>query len=157
MPATLKVTQEAFTNPAGIMRGTFEVMVDGKSAGSIKWHEAACHRRQPQVRDHRAQPPQRVARGVRPVPAQLRPRGPADVVVGHFRQHGGRRAAEDGEAVPGELGSRHPRQAALYKRAVGPRRVRRPEIGQPARIHVHAPQVESPGVPLVQLAVQAGG
>ena len=40
MPATLKVTQEAFTNPAGIMRGTFEVVVDGKSAGSIKWHES---------------------------------------------------------------------------------------------------------------------
>jgi hypothetical protein len=36
---TLKVTQEAFTNPAGIMRGTFDVVVDGKSAGSIKWHE----------------------------------------------------------------------------------------------------------------------
>jgi hypothetical protein len=40
MPATLKVTQEAFTNPAGIMRGTFDVVVDGKSVGSIKWHEA---------------------------------------------------------------------------------------------------------------------
>jgi hypothetical protein len=38
--ATLKVTQEAFTNPAGIMRGTFDVVVDGKSVGSIKWHEA---------------------------------------------------------------------------------------------------------------------
>ena len=36
---TLKVTQEAFTNPAGIMRGTFDVVVDGKSVGSIKWHE----------------------------------------------------------------------------------------------------------------------
>jgi hypothetical protein len=40
MPATLKVTQEAFTNPMGIMRGTFDVVVDGKSVGSIKWHEA---------------------------------------------------------------------------------------------------------------------
>lgn len=40
MSATLKVTQEAFTNPAGIMRGTFDVVVDGKSAGSVKWHEA---------------------------------------------------------------------------------------------------------------------
>ena len=40
MSATLKVTQEAFTNPAGIMRGTFDVVVDGKSVGSIKWHEA---------------------------------------------------------------------------------------------------------------------
>jgi hypothetical protein len=39
MPATLKVTQEAFTNPAGILRGTFDVLVDGKSVGSIKWHE----------------------------------------------------------------------------------------------------------------------
>jgi hypothetical protein len=38
--ATLKVTQEAFSNPAGIMRGTFDVVVDGKSVGSIKWHEA---------------------------------------------------------------------------------------------------------------------
>jgi aspartate aminotransferase-like enzyme len=38
--ATLKVTQEAFTNPAGIMRGTFDVILDGQSAGSIKWHEA---------------------------------------------------------------------------------------------------------------------
>src|ERR1700730_18099502 len=27
-------------NPAGIMRGTFDVVVDGKSVGSIKWHEA---------------------------------------------------------------------------------------------------------------------
>ena len=41
MPAILKVTQEAFTNPARIMRGTFDVVVDGKSAGSIKWYEAA--------------------------------------------------------------------------------------------------------------------
>jgi hypothetical protein len=40
MPATLKVTQESSLNPAGIMRGTFDVMVDGKSVGSIKWHEA---------------------------------------------------------------------------------------------------------------------
>ena len=40
MSATLKVTQEAFTNPAGIMSGTFDVVVDGKSVGSIKWHEA---------------------------------------------------------------------------------------------------------------------
>jgi hypothetical protein len=40
MPATLKVTQEAFTNPAGIMRGTFDVVVDDKSIGSIKWHES---------------------------------------------------------------------------------------------------------------------
>jgi hypothetical protein len=37
--ATLKVTQESFMNPAGIMRGTFDVVVDGKSAGPIKWHE----------------------------------------------------------------------------------------------------------------------
>jgi hypothetical protein len=75
------------------MRGTFEVMVDGKSAGSIKWHEAACHRRQPQVRDHRVQPPQRPAGGVRPVAAQLRARGAADVIVAHLRQHSGWRAA----------------------------------------------------------------
>lgn len=40
MAATLKVTQESFLNPAGIMRGTFDVVVDGKSVGSIKWHEA---------------------------------------------------------------------------------------------------------------------
>ena len=40
MSATLKVTQEAFTNPAGIMRGTFDVVVDGKSVRSIKSHEA---------------------------------------------------------------------------------------------------------------------
>jgi ABC-2 type transport system permease protein len=40
VPATLKVTQESFLNPAGILRGTFDVVVDGKSAGSIKWHEA---------------------------------------------------------------------------------------------------------------------
>jgi hypothetical protein len=40
VPATLKVTQESFTNPAGIMRGTFDVVLDGKSVGSIKWHEA---------------------------------------------------------------------------------------------------------------------
>lgn len=39
MPATLKVTQESFLNPAGIMRGTFDVVVDGKSAGSVSWHE----------------------------------------------------------------------------------------------------------------------
>jgi hypothetical protein len=38
--ATLKVTQESHLNPAGIMRGTFDVVVDGKSAGPIKWHEA---------------------------------------------------------------------------------------------------------------------
>jgi hypothetical protein len=38
--ATLKVTQESSLNPAGIMRGTFDVVVDGKSTGSIKWHEA---------------------------------------------------------------------------------------------------------------------
>jgi hypothetical protein len=38
--ATLKVTQESFMNPAGIMRGTFDVLVDGKSVGSVKWHEA---------------------------------------------------------------------------------------------------------------------
>ncbi len=40
MPATLKVTQESSLNPAGIMRGTFDVVVDGKSAGSVSWHEA---------------------------------------------------------------------------------------------------------------------
>jgi hypothetical protein len=40
VPATLKVTQESFLNPAGIMRGTFDVVVDDKSVGSIKWHEA---------------------------------------------------------------------------------------------------------------------
>lgn len=27
-------------NPAGIMRGKFDIVVDGKSAGSVKWHEA---------------------------------------------------------------------------------------------------------------------
>jgi hypothetical protein len=37
---TLKVTQESLLNPAGILRGTFDVVVDGKRAGSIKWHEA---------------------------------------------------------------------------------------------------------------------
>ena len=40
MSATLKVTQESLMNPAGIMRGTFDVVVDGKSVGSIEWHEA---------------------------------------------------------------------------------------------------------------------
>jgi hypothetical protein len=40
MTATLKVTQESSLNPAGIMRGTFDVLVDGKSAGTVKWHEA---------------------------------------------------------------------------------------------------------------------
>ncbi len=40
MPATLKVTQESSLTPAGILRGTFDVVVDGKSVGSIKWHEA---------------------------------------------------------------------------------------------------------------------
>jgi hypothetical protein len=39
VPATLKVTQESFLNPAGIMRGTFDVVLDDKSVGSIKWHE----------------------------------------------------------------------------------------------------------------------
>jgi hypothetical protein len=37
---TLKVTQESALNPAGIMRGTLDVIVDGESVGSIKWHEA---------------------------------------------------------------------------------------------------------------------
>jgi hypothetical protein len=37
--ATLKVTQESSLNPAGILRGTFDVVVDGKSIGSVKWHE----------------------------------------------------------------------------------------------------------------------
>lgn len=40
MSATLKVTQESVMNPMGIMRGTFDVAVDGQSIGSIKWHEA---------------------------------------------------------------------------------------------------------------------
>jgi hypothetical protein len=40
VPATLKVTQESSLNPAGILRGTFDVVVDGKSVGPIKWHEA---------------------------------------------------------------------------------------------------------------------
>ncbi len=40
MPATLKVTQESSLNPAGIMRGTFDVVVDGKGAGPVRWHEA---------------------------------------------------------------------------------------------------------------------
>ena len=40
MSATLKVTQESALNPAGVMRGTFDVMLDGKSVGSIKWHES---------------------------------------------------------------------------------------------------------------------
>ena len=40
MPATLKVTQESSLNPAGILRGTFDVVVDGVSVGSITWHEA---------------------------------------------------------------------------------------------------------------------
>ena len=79
-----------------------------------------------------------------------------EVIVGHLRQYGGRRAAKDGEAVPDELGSRHPRQDALDKRAVGPRRVQRSEIGEPAGIYVHAAQVESLSGPLVQLPVQAG-
>jgi hypothetical protein len=39
VPATLKVTQESLMNPAGSMRGTFDVVADGKSAGSVKWHE----------------------------------------------------------------------------------------------------------------------
>ena len=54
-----------------------------------------------------------------------------------------------------ELGPRHPGQTALDKRAVRPGRVQRPEVGQPVRIHVHAPQVESPSAPLIQFAVQA--
>jgi hypothetical protein len=37
---TLKVTQESLLNPAGILRGTLDVVVDRKSVGSIKWHEA---------------------------------------------------------------------------------------------------------------------
>lgn len=57
--------------------------------------------------------------------------------------------------MPDQLGPRHPGQAALDERAVGPRRVQRPEVGQPARIDVHAPQVESVSSPAVQLAVQA--
>jgi hypothetical protein len=39
LPPTLKVTQESALNPAGILRGTFDVVVDGKSVGSIRWHE----------------------------------------------------------------------------------------------------------------------
>jgi hypothetical protein len=127
----------------------------GQQLARLQGVAAACHRRQPQVRDHRVQPPRRPTRGVSPVPTQLRARGAADVVVGHLRQHRGRRAAEDGEAVPDELGSRHPGQAALDKRAVGPGGVRRLEVGQPACIHVHAAQVESLSGPLVKLAVQA--
>jgi hypothetical protein len=38
MSGTLRVTQESSLNTAGIMRGTFDVVVDGKSAGPIKWH-----------------------------------------------------------------------------------------------------------------------
>ena len=34
--------------------------------------------------------------------------------------------------------------------------MQRPEVSQPARIHVHAAQVQSLSGPLVQLAVQAG-
>jgi len=37
--ATLKVTQESALNPAGIMRGTFDVIVDGESVGSVTWHQ----------------------------------------------------------------------------------------------------------------------
>ena len=40
MSATLNVTQESSLNPAGIMRGTFDIVVDGKSVGAVKWHEA---------------------------------------------------------------------------------------------------------------------
>ena len=40
MSATLKVTQESALNPAGIARGTFDVVLDGKSLGSIDWHES---------------------------------------------------------------------------------------------------------------------
>ncbi|HZI77744.1 MAG TPA: hypothetical protein VFD73_27635, partial [Gemmatimonadales bacterium] len=57
--------------------------------------------------------------------------------------------------MPDHLGPRHPGQAALDKRAVGPRRVQRPEVGQPARIDVDAPEVESVSSLAVQLAVQA--
>ena len=40
---------------------------------------------------------------------------PDHIIVGHFRQHGGGRVAHDGEAVPDQLGPRHPGQAALDK------------------------------------------
>ena len=40
MSATLKVTQESALTPAGILRGTFDVVLDGQRVGSIKWHES---------------------------------------------------------------------------------------------------------------------
>ena len=58
--------------------------------------------------------------------------------------------------MPDEFGSRHPRQAALDQRAMGSRRVQLPKVRQPARIHVHAAQVQSLSGPLVQLAVHPG-
>ena len=111
-------------------------LLDGASLGQElarpQGVAAACHRRQPQVGDHRVQPPQRPPRRARPVPAQLGARGAADLVAGHVRQHSGWRAAQDSEAVPDELGPRDPRQDALDQRSVGPRGVQRLVVGQPA-------------------------
>ena len=128
----------------------------GQQLAGLEGVAAPGHRRQPEVSDHRVQPPQRPARGLRPVAAQLRVRGAPDVIVGHIWQHGGGRPTQYGESLPDELGPCHPGKAALDKRAVSPHRVQRPGVGQPARIDVHTPHVESLSGATVQLAVQAG-
>jgi hypothetical protein len=76
----------------------------GQELAGLQGVAAAGHRGQAQIGDDRVQPPQGPTGGVGPVSAQLRAGGAADVIVGHPRQHSGWRAAQDGEAVPDELG-----------------------------------------------------
>jgi hypothetical protein len=128
----------------------------GEKPACLEGIAAPGHRRQPQVGDHRVKPHQRPARRPRPVPAEFRARGAPNVVIGHGRQHDGRRPPHHGEAMPYQLGSRHSGQDALDQRAVGPCRMQRAQVGEPGHVDIHAAEVEALGQPVVQLAVQSG-
>ena len=112
------------------------------------------HRRQSQVRDHRFS-----RRGGR--------RGVAECPRDSRARRGGRhrRSSPAAQPLAGGPGRRsHAERARLTSPPTGcARQAGRvstsdaaPELGQSARIHVHAAQIQSVSGPLVQLAVQAG-
>jgi hypothetical protein len=98
-------------------------------------YRVARHAGQSQVDHDRVQPHPRPPRRPGPVTADLRPRRPADVVVAHRWQHGGRRTSERRPAVAHELGPGDSGQRPSDHGAVRPR-------GMPSLHVVHGDLVE---------------
>ena len=145
---------ELFAQPRGRMRLLCGLCLGQKLAG-LQGVTAPRHGRQSQVGDHRVQPHERPTRGPCPVPADLRARCAPDVIVGHLREHRGRRPPHHGEAVPHQLGSGNPGQDAVDQHAVGPRRMPCAQVSQSVHIDVDASQVQALSDVVVQVAVQA--